>query len=172
MRGFYKDYFENIVILCPTIAINKSYNRDWIFEDDNVYTIDPKDKLDKCLQFLHTKFDGEKTLFIIDDCSANKDIKQKQQNLSYLAFSGRHHEHSVWILTQKYNSVLTDFREQLKWIAIFYCKDRDSFNDCLKENDVIQDKEIRSSIRKRINETKYAKLILRTEQPTDYCIHI
>ena len=57
--------------------------------------------------------------------------------LSYLAFSGRHPNISLWVLTQNYNSVLTDLREQVKWVGLFYCKDRDSFNECLRENGVI-----------------------------------
>ena len=58
-----------------------------------------------------------------------------------LAFSGHHVEQSVWVLTQKYNSILTDLREQVKWVASFYSKDQDSFEDCLCENDVISTRE-------------------------------
>ena len=58
--------------------------------------------------------------------------------LSELAFSGRHANISVWVLTQKYNSVLPDLREQTHWVALdFHCKDGDSFEDCLREKDVI-----------------------------------
>ena len=31
-------------------------------------------------------------------------------------------------------------REQIKWLCLFFTKDRDSFEDCLRENDVIPDK--------------------------------
>ena len=41
---------------------------------------------------------------------------------------------------QKYNSVSKDVREQIKWLYLFFTKDRDSFEDCLRENDVILDK--------------------------------
>ena len=50
-----------------------------------------------------------------------------------LAFSGRHAEQSV--LTQKYNSVLNDLREQTRLVCFFHCKVRDSFEDCLRESD-------------------------------------
>ena len=68
--------------------------------------------------------------------------------ISELAFSGRHANHSCWILSQKYNSVLKvkDFREQLKWLCIFYCKDRNSFENCLRENDVVENEETRKAI--------------------------
>ena len=52
-----------------------------------------------------------------------------------LAFSGRHTEQFVWVLTQKYNSVLKDLREQTRWVCLCHCKDRDSFEDCLKMTD-------------------------------------
>ena len=37
-----------------------------------------------------------------------------------LAFSGRHAQQSVWVLTQKYNSVLKDLREQTRWVCFVY----------------------------------------------------
>ena len=43
-------------------------------------------------------------------------------------------------LMQKYNSVSKDVREQIKWLCLFFMEDRDSFEDCLRENDVIPDK--------------------------------
>ena len=68
--------------------------------------------------------------------------------LSDLAFSGRHLNCSLWILTQKYNPVLTNVREEIKCLALFYCKDRDSFEEALRENDVIPSLEERKEMRK------------------------
>ena len=83
---------------------------------------------------------GNHTLFIIDDCLAEGEMNKKRDALSELAFSGRHRNHSLWVLTQKYNSVSKDVREQIKWLCLFFTKDRDSFEECLRENDVIPDK--------------------------------
>ena len=47
-----------------------------------------------------------------------------------LAFSGRHEEQLVWVISQRYLSVLKDLREQTKWICIFYTKDIHSFEVC------------------------------------------
>ena len=49
---------------------------------------------------------------------------------------------------QKYNSVSKDVREQIKWLCLFFTKDRDSFEDCLRENDVIPDKNERDRLKK------------------------
>jgi hypothetical protein len=88
--------------------------------------------------------------------------------LSELAFSGRHAGQSVWVLTKKYNSVLKDLREQTRWVALFHCKDRDSFDNCLRENDVIPAREERAAVRQLLAETKHSKLLLKTDQPTAY----
>ena len=81
-----------------------------------------------------------------------------------LAFSGRHAEQSNWVLTKKYNSVLKDLREQTRWVCLFYCKDRASFEDCLRKNDVIPSREQRALVRQQLAETKHAKLLLKTDQ--------
>ena len=54
---------------------------------------------------------------------------------------------TLWVLTQKHNSVSKDVREQIKWLCLFFTKDRDSFEDCLRENDVIHDKNERDRLK-------------------------
>ena len=51
---------------------------------------------------------------------------------------------------------------------MFYTKDRDSFEYCLNENDVIPKLLERQRIKKA--KVKHRKLILKTDQPTDYWI--
>ena len=88
--------------------------------------------------------------------------------LSELAFSGRHAEQSVLVISQRYNSVLKDLTEQTKWLCMFFTKDRDSFENCLRENDVIPTLEERQRIKEDLSKVKHRKLILRTDQPTGY----
>ena len=176
----YKSFFKYIVIICPTWRYNKTYlSRKWLFNDpEHVFLVDPnefatksKDPLNETLNAFFEiigKLDESQVLFLIDDCSAEKGMTKKKQMLSQLAFSGRHLNCSVWILTQKYNSVLTDVREQIKWMALFYCKDRDSFEEALRENDVIPSRAERQKMRLLLSTYKHSKLILITEQPTSY----
>ena len=169
LESLYRGVFRHIVILCPTIRHNVTYqNRPWIWADPEVYAFDPGERLHDCLRALYQCFQGEPTLYIIDDCSASKALTKKKDALSELAFSGRHAQQSVWVLTQKYNSVLKDLREQTKWVALFHCKDRNSFEDCLRENDVIPTREERAAVRQLLAETKHAKLVLKTDQPAAY----
>ena len=74
---------------------------------------------------------------------------RKKDMLSQLAFSSRHAKQSVWVISQRSISVLKDLREQAKWVCMFYTKDRDSFEHCLRENDVVPADE-RQKITKRI----------------------
>ena len=57
-------------------------------------------------------------------------------------------------------------REQIKWLCLFFTKDRDSFEDCLRENDVIHDKNERDRLKKCLQDRPYSKLILKCYQPT------
>ena len=48
---------------------------------------------------------------------------------------------------RKYNSVSKDVREQIKWLCLFFTEDRDSVEDCLRENDVIPNKSERDRLK-------------------------
>ena len=171
LETYYINLFEKIVIICPTINDNKTYQeRPWIKKDKNIYKILPGEKFNETLKYFHEKFKNKKTLFLIDDCSAEKCLTLKKRELSKLAFSGRHIGHSVWILTQKYNSVLTDFREQIRWLVMFKCKDKKTFEECLEENHVIKTKEEKDLVREKLDKIPYAKLILCNDVPTRWKI--
>ncbi|CAC5391445.1 unnamed protein product [Mytilus coruscus] len=156
----YSGVFKHIVILCPTIQWNKANkNREWIGDvrkpkTKNLIIVNPIVKEEeKLLELLRI---------------ATKELTKKKDMLSELAFSGRHAEQSVWVISQRYNSVLKDLREQTKWLCMFYTKDRDSFDNCLRENDVIPTLEERQRIKEELKKKKHRKLILKTDQPTDF----
>ena len=111
---------------------------------------DVEGKLNEWIRLFKDTLKGRQTLFIIDDCSAEGEINKKRDALSELAFSSRHRNrnHSLWVLTQKYNSVSKDGREQIKWLCLFFTKDRDSFEDCLRENDAVPDQNERDRLKR------------------------
>ena len=79
LEGPYRGVFRHIVILCPTVLHNKTYKgRSWIWSDQEVYVIDPGERLNDCLRALYQVFQGEPTLFLIDDCSASKALTKKR----------------------------------------------------------------------------------------------
>ena len=181
LKSVYRSHFDYIVIFCPTVRDNRTYlDCGFIWEDENIYLLNPENRLSDSLDHMSNLFRNVKhdydlhklkdfqVLFLIDDCSAEKNIVQKRHALSKLSFSGRHIGISVWVLTQKYNSVLTDFREQLKWVVLFYSKDRDSYENCLKENDVIESIKEKKKMKEHLKMHKHSKLFLKTSQPTHY----
>ena len=100
----------------------------WIFDDNNVFIVcDVEGKLKEWIKLFRNILKFHQTMFIIDDCSAGGETNQKRDALSKLGFSGRHRNHSLWVLMQKYNSISRDVREQLNWLCLFFTKDRDSF---------------------------------------------
>ena len=67
----YKNHFEFIVILCPTIFDNKTYlSRKWILDDKNIFNCvcDIEGKLNEWIRLFKDTLKGHQTLFIIDDC--------------------------------------------------------------------------------------------------------
>ena len=143
IETIYKNHFELIVILCPTISDNKTYlSGKWILDDKNIFIVcDVDGRLNEWIKLFKNTLKVYQTLFTIDDCSAEGEINKKRDALSELAFSSWQRNHSLWVLTQKYNSVSKDVREQIKWLCLFFTKDQDRFEDCLRENDVIHDKD-------------------------------
>ena len=148
------------MILCPTILDNKTYlSRKRIFDDKNIFIADLSEgKLNEWIRLFKSALKGHQRLFIIDDCNA----------LSELAFSSRHRNHSLWVLMQKYNSGSKTLESRLTGFVYFFTKDRDSFEDCLRENDVIPDKNERDRLKKYLQDRPYSKLILKCYQPTGY----
>ena len=53
-------------------------------------------------------------------------------------------------------------------LHMFYTKDRDSFENCLRENDVNPTLKERQRIKN--SKVQHRKQILKTDQPTDYWI--
>ena len=75
----YQGVFKNLVILCPTIEWNKAHKtRSWI-GDENIFIVNPvlpdgTEKLQELLRLFFNRFAVSPTLYIIDDCSATKEI--------------------------------------------------------------------------------------------------
>ena len=72
LEGPFREFFQHIVVLCPTVRHNKTYQQcPWIWTDPEVYLLDPGERLHDYLRAFYHVFMGEPTLYIIDDCSAS-----------------------------------------------------------------------------------------------------
>ena len=72
------------------------------------------------LSDISTVFSGYKTLIILDDCAFSKELKQRSNKFINLAFSGRHENISVWVLTQQLTAISKPFRENVGCIVSFF----------------------------------------------------
>ena len=138
----YTETFAHIVILCPTVRWNKTYHsRSWVWTDPR------SSSSTLAIGFKSTCERFSRSLPVSPRCISSTTArpvrpspKRRTCCLNLLSRVGTR-DQSVWVLTQKYNSVLKDLREQTKSIAVFHCKDRDSFEDCLRENDIVPTRE-------------------------------
>ena len=82
------------------ILYNETYlSRKWMLDDKNVLIVcDVEGKLNEWIKLFKNMLKSYQKLFIIDDCSAEGEINKKRDALSELAFSGRHRNHSLWVL--------------------------------------------------------------------------
>ena len=157
INGEYKNFFSVIMIICPTFKHNETYKAHSdifhyrarnsqgtkiFFDDLKEGMADPID----ALEFYTRSFKGTNTLFILDDLAEDQCMDKKRTALGKMAISGRHYKHSMWVITQKYNSINTQIRQQSQWICSFYCKSTRSFNDMLDDNEAGIKKEDRGKI--------------------------
>ena len=162
----YRDHFENIIILCPTIRWNETYRTTpWIRSDDGIFIIEPKDKLFEWIGFLSKLFAGQVTLFIVDDIISDETLDRKRQPLLELAISGRHRGHSLWLLTQSYTAIPKNLRRQKKMLFVWYPNEKSDLKTIDEETNIIDDLEV---VKKELKSSKYACLYIRLEYPRIY----
>ena len=166
----YKGHFAAIFIICPTIYWNKTYHkRDWVKSDARVFLIDPKDRLLDWTRHLSKTYADETVLFILDDCIASKELDKTRGSLIKLATAGRHKDHYLWMLTQRYTKIPITVRDQLKQLFIWYPKNKKDLGLVLEENDVVEDEDV-PSIRRKLKNSQHGCLYLRLEFPRSWKI--
>ena len=134
----YKNHFDFLVIICPTLRYNSMYkSRRWVWNDPDVIPIEPGNQLYYLIERISNLLAGDKTLFLIDDIIADETLDICQQPLLELATSGRHRGHSLWLLTQLHTAIPNSIRRQAKMLYVSYPKNRTDLNTIHEENDVI-----------------------------------
>jgi len=162
----YRHHFDNIIILCSTIRWNSTYlERDWIWKDDYVFCIEPKDKLCDWIERLSEIFSGEETLFIVDDMIADETLDKKRTALLNLAISGRHRKHSLWLITQSYTAIPKNLRRQKKQLFLWYPSERPDLKLADEEINVIDQLEV---VKDQLKRGKHTCLYVRLEHPRSF----
>ena len=159
----YRNHFNFIVIICPTLRYNSTYkNRSWVWNDPDVIPIE----LGNNLYYLIEKISN----LLADDIIADETLDKHRQPLLELAISGRHRGHSLWLLTQSYTAVPNNIRRQAKMLYIWYPKNRTDLNTIHEENDIIGREEL-AGVKAQLKRGKHTCLIMRMEHPRAYMIH-
>ena len=167
----YRNHFNFIVIICPTLRYNSTYeSRSWVWNDPDVIPIEPGNQLYYLIEKIGNLLAGDKTLFLIDDIIADETLNKCHQPLLELAISGRHRGHSLWLLTQSYTAVPNDTRREAKVLYVWYPKNRMDLNTIHEENGVIGPEEL-ARVKSQPKQGKYTCLIMRMEHPRAYMIH-
>ena len=139
----YNKHFDKIIILCPTLRWNKTYiGRSWVIKDENVWLVEPKDKLYDYIEKRSNLEAGNAVLFIVDDIIADENLDKRRQSLLELVISGRHKNHYLWLLTQSYTAIPKNLRRQAKAIFTWYPKERGDMRAIHEENDVLTNEEL------------------------------
>ena len=119
----YRNHFDFIVIICPTLMYNSTYkSRSWVWNDPDVIPIEPGNQLYYLIERIINLLAGDKTLFLIDDIIVDETLNKRRPLMLELAISGRHRGHSLWLLTQSYTAVPNNIRRQAKMLYIWYPK--------------------------------------------------
>ena len=161
----YKHHFENIVILCPTLRWNKTYlERSWIWKNDYIFVFEPRRNLFKLIEKLSSLFSGEETLFIVDDMISDETLDKKHQPLLELAISGRHRQHSLWLLTQSYTAVPKNLRRQKKQLFAWYPSEKSDLKILDEETNLMNSEDL-AKIKEKLKREKHACLYVRLDHP-------
>ena len=112
LETYYLNHYEYIIILCSTLRHNRTYiDRVWIKTDQDIWLVEPKEKLNKWIEILSLLLIDRATLFILDDLIADESLNKRQTSLLDLCISCRHRNHSIWFLTQSYTAILKKIEE-------------------------------------------------------------
>ena len=161
----YKHHYENIVIICPTIRWNRTYlDRPWIWKDDYVFIVEPRGNLFELIEKLSNLLSGEETLFIVDDMIADETLDKKRQPLLELAISGRHRQHSLWLLTQSYTAIPKNLRRQKKQLFLWYPSEKSDLKLVDEETNLMSSEDL-IKIKEQLKREKHACLYVRLEHP-------
>jgi hypothetical protein len=164
----YRGFFEYIVVLCPTIWWNRTYlDRRFLWVDCGVFMIDPGEKLFEYVGKISGMLAGCQVLFVVDDVIANEVLDKKRQPLLELAVSGRHRQHSLWLLTQSYTAIPKNLRRQKKMVFMFYPNERSDLKLIDEETNLIDDWD---EIKKKLKKDKHSCLYIRLDHPRTYSI--
>ena len=118
----YKNHFDYIFIVCPTLEDNKTYQNWKYLKGPKVYELPcAHDDVERTTHEIVNFAKNTNSLIILDDCASSKDVKNRTSELVKLGFHGRHIGLSTIVITQQ----LKPYRMNISKLVTFYnaCRD-------------------------------------------------
>ena len=86
LENEYRNNFDFIVIICPTLRYNSTYkSRGWVWNDPEVILEEPSNQLYVLIKKYSNLLAGSKTLSLIDEIIADEALDKHHQPLLELA---------------------------------------------------------------------------------------
>ena len=86
LENEYRNHFNFIVIICPTLRYNSTYkSRGWVWNDPDVIPIEPCNNLYYLVEKISNLLTGSVTLFLINDIIADEALDKCREPLLELA---------------------------------------------------------------------------------------
>ena len=168
LEGEFRQHFDNIVIVCSTLRWNRTYlERSWIWKDDYVFPLEAKGNLFEIVEKLSSLLSGEATLFIVDDMIADEALDKRRNPLLELAISGRHRQHSLWLLTQSYTALPKNLRRQKKQLFAWYPSEKSDLKTIDGETNLMTSDDL-IKIKEQLKREKHGCLYVRLEHPRTF----
>ena len=168
LRGPFCQVFEYIVLICPTYVQNKTYHG-FARGDKRFYVLSPDasdpEEINDLLTDCVTLFTGTNTLLILDDCAVSKELKKRSNKFIDLAFSGRHHGISVWVLTQQLTSIAKPFRDNVGCVVAFHNPSQVGTKMMFEDYGGNLDQETRNKFIELLQKEKYSRLCFSLRHP-------
>ena len=133
----YKNHFDYIFIVCPTLEDNKTYQNWKYLKDPKVHELPcDQDEVEETLRQIPNFAKNTNSLVILDDCATSKDLKNRTSELVKLAISGRYIGLSTIVITQQLTSIAKPYKMNISKLVTFYNSSKDDmkyiFNNYLK----------------------------------------
>ena len=114
--------------------------------------------------------DTTQTLLILDDIACGDDVKRRTSELVKLAFSGRHDNMSVWLLSQQLTSVSKPFRENIGALVVFYTPSKSDLEAILSDYGGEITKEQLQEYMRHLKTHPHSKMIFSLRYPYDHSL--
>ena len=160
----YKNHFNYIFIVCPTLEDDETYQNWNYLKDPDVYVIAcDHDKVAEILQEIVKFAKNTNSLIIFDDCAASKDVRNRNRT-EPVAFHGKHIELSTIVITQQLTSIAKPYRMNISKLVTFYnaCKDDTKY---IFNNYLNVEKDEEKNILETLKNNDYARLEILTVRP-------